>query len=127
MRPAGLYYNGDPGFPEKRNQSAMVAIRSADGLAWDVTGNGRTSIRASYSLGYIALPSDFRERYPVQVRGAAESPCRARLEDCPHSVPQEYPAETSSLRVEQGVQFVPYGWVLTQSYDLPLHIHSHGT
>lgn len=51
--PAGFTYAGDPGFngksgfaPEWWNISPRV------GVAWDVTGNGRTAVRSSYELGY---------------------------------------------------------------------------
>jgi hypothetical protein len=33
------------------------------GLAWDVAGNGMTSVRASYSLSYIDYPGNFRESF----------------------------------------------------------------
>ncbi len=51
--PAGLYFLGDPGFPENsfaNRRWATFAPRV--GLAWDVQGNGRTSIRASYGYAY---------------------------------------------------------------------------
>jgi hypothetical protein len=52
--PAGLIYPGDPGFPDGmsgintqwRNFSPRV------GLAWDVTGDGRTAFRSSYGMNY---------------------------------------------------------------------------
>jgi Carboxypeptidase regulatory-like domain len=48
--PAGMYFPGDPGFPE--NGSSMNdrwrIINPRIGLAWDPSGDGRTSIRASY-------------------------------------------------------------------------------
>jgi Carboxypeptidase regulatory-like domain len=52
--PAGLYYPGDPGFPPGTqpvfNRLGLFAPRV--GLAWDVQGDGRTSVRASYGLAY---------------------------------------------------------------------------
>jgi Carboxypeptidase regulatory-like domain len=47
----GLYYPGDPGFPTKagmKRQWANVAPRV--GAAWDLTGDGRTSVRAGFGL-----------------------------------------------------------------------------
>jgi len=60
--PAGFYYTGDPGFPSKtgvNNQWAHFAPRL--GLAWDVKGDGKTSIRASYAFGYTFLSGVWRE------------------------------------------------------------------
>jgi hypothetical protein len=52
--PAGLYYPGDPGFPPGTqpvfNKWGLFAPRV--GLAWDVSGDGRTSVRMSYGLAY---------------------------------------------------------------------------
>jgi hypothetical protein len=68
--PFGFSYPGDPGFPGTscrpsgicsakgmNNQWKNVAPRL--GLAWDPQGNGRTSVRASYSLGYDLLTAGF--------------------------------------------------------------------
>ncbi len=50
--PAGLYYPGDPGFPTTgaaiNNRWLNFAPRV--GFAWDVTGDGRTSLRASFGI-----------------------------------------------------------------------------
>ena len=52
--PAGLIYPGDSDFPSGKsglnNQWLNLAPRV--GLAWDVTGDGRTAVRTSYGLGY---------------------------------------------------------------------------
>ena len=52
--PAGLIYPGDPGFPPGKSgmykQWANFSPRA--GLAWDVTGDGRTAVRSSYGLNY---------------------------------------------------------------------------
>jgi hypothetical protein len=52
--PAGLYFEGDPGFPKggaftnKRPWNFGPRV----GLAWDVQGDGRTSVRSSYGIAY---------------------------------------------------------------------------
>ena len=66
--PPGMLYPGDPGFVQKNN-GANAAKPEADlynqkwklfsprlGLAWDVQGDGRTSLRASYGLSYEDYP-----------------------------------------------------------------------
>src|SRR5260370_14252159 len=52
--PAGFYYPGDPGFPNglagQNKQWRQFSPRL--GLAWDVGGRGRTSVRASFGYTY---------------------------------------------------------------------------
>jgi hypothetical protein len=51
--PPGLFFDGDPGFPDKtgmNNQWWNIAPRL--GFAWDVSGDGRTSVRASAGTFY---------------------------------------------------------------------------
>ena len=62
--PAGMLFHGDPDFPLD-GPNDVWATRWFNwsprlGLAWDVEGNGRTSVRASYALSF--------EEYPLQMR-----------------------------------------------------------
>jgi Carboxypeptidase regulatory-like domain len=51
--PAGLYFLGDPGFPENSFANRRWnTFAPRVGLAWDVQGNGRTSVRTSYGYSY---------------------------------------------------------------------------
>ena len=61
--PAGLIYPGDEGFPpgqtglnkQWRNFSPRL------GFAWDMTGNGRMALRASYALTYDFMTTDYHQ------------------------------------------------------------------
>ena len=63
--PAGLLYYGDPGFP---NGTAGINKRWNNfsprvGLGWDVTGDGRTSVRAAWAYQYDFVTGLWREDY----------------------------------------------------------------
>jgi Carboxypeptidase regulatory-like domain len=62
--PAGFTYIGDPGFPGKSGiNKRWGQFAPRIGLAWDVNGDGRTSIRASYAYGYDFVGALWREDY----------------------------------------------------------------
>ncbi len=70
--PPGFLYPGDPGFVQKNNganaekptaevnKSYWFKFSPRLGFAWDVQGDGRTSVRASYGLNYEIPPGDSR-------------------------------------------------------------------
>jgi hypothetical protein len=58
--PAGFSYPGDPGFPEQAGMNPRwTNFGPRVGVAWDVDGDGRTSVRASYSRAYDFVPGQF--------------------------------------------------------------------
>ena len=51
--PPGLFFDGDPGFPNGTGTYAhWTNFAPRAGLAWDVTGDGKTSLRASGGMFY---------------------------------------------------------------------------
>jgi len=52
--PPGFLYPGDEGFPSGKSglNDKWTNFAPRVGMAWDVTGDGRTAVRSSYSLGY---------------------------------------------------------------------------
>jgi hypothetical protein len=59
--PPGFLYPGDPGYPAGSSgvKSHWFNMAPRVGLAWDVSGNGRTAIRSSYGLGYDFQTADW--------------------------------------------------------------------
>ena len=59
--PPGLIYPGDPKFPDGKTglntQWDNIAPRA--GVAWDVRGDGRMAVRASYSMGYDFMAGEY--------------------------------------------------------------------
>ena len=100
--PAGLVYPGDADFPSGKsglnNQWLNVAPRV--GMAWDVTGDGRTAVRTSYGLGYdfqsasylfiSASAPPFSSRLRVNLpAGGFDDPYRGYPGGPPHPVPEK--------------------------------------
>ena len=50
--PPGLLFPGDPGYNNKGMETRWWNMSPRLGLAWDVSGDGRTAIRSSYAMNY---------------------------------------------------------------------------
>ncbi len=58
--PAGLYFPGDSGFPTQAGmETQWKNFGPRVGVAWDPTGTGRTSVRASYGRSYEFVNGQF--------------------------------------------------------------------
>jgi outer membrane receptor protein involved in Fe transport len=53
--PAGLVYPGDPGVPDGTYATDKNNVAPRLGVAWDVTGDGRRSLRAAWGIFYDTL------------------------------------------------------------------------
>ena len=129
--PPGFLYPGDPGFNQKNN-GASAAKPKADvfntywtdfsprlGLAWDVEGNGRTSVRASYALTYVEYPTQFRRGTQI---GQAPWGQTVRVlnpvggfDDPWRGVPGGNPFPSS---LSKDMQWVPFGDYMVSVADL---------
>src|SRR5262245_43318147 len=117
--PAGLIYPGDPGFPGLKgihNQWANFAPRL--GLAWDVSGDGRTSIRASYAYAYAFVSGDWRDTYnghpPFGHRLTLQNPVGG-LDDPWQGFPGGNPFP---YKLDANVVYPPAGIFVSVPYDL---------
>src|SRR5712691_3844140 len=61
--PAGLLYPGDDGFPSGKTglNKQWKNFSPRAGVAWDVNGDARTALRASYALAYDFMSSDYHQ------------------------------------------------------------------
>jgi len=59
--PAGLLFNGDQGIPKSYANGNWVGFAPRVGLAWDPSGKGHQSVRASYGI-FFDTPETFTAR-----------------------------------------------------------------
>jgi carboxypeptidase family protein/TonB-dependent receptor-like protein len=120
--PAGLSYPDDPGFPGQQgmyNKWANFSPRV--GLAWDVSGDGRTSVRASVGTFYD-YPNMY---YQVGLSNAPPVSARIVVNDVRLDSPwANYPGGDPfpidhGPRVGPNVPFQLYNIVTAMDYDSP--------
>jgi len=116
--PAGFYYPGDQGFPNDLagQYKKWWQFSPRVGLAWDVTGDGQTSVRASYGYSYenigmewagwvIAAPP-FGNLYTItDPPGGFDDPWRGFGNPFPRGL-------------DKNTTFGPYGGFVTMPYDM---------
>ncbi len=117
--PPGFYYPGDPGFPDKSGiykQWGKFAPRL--GLAWDPTGSGKMSVRASYAFGYAFVPGLTREdNQGSNPWGGRETIAGVTTNfNNPWGTPQNNPFP---YVVTPNVKFTPGGLYETASFNQP--------
>jgi hypothetical protein len=77
--PPGLFYRGDPGVPEDGTKPDLNNVSGRFGIAWDVTGDGKTSLRGGGGMFYDThLAGDFNNggvnAPPWSIRVSATEP-----------------------------------------------------
>ncbi|MGH9257991.1 MAG: hypothetical protein ACRD3C_25810, partial [Vicinamibacterales bacterium] len=108
--PAGLIYPGDAGFPPGRRglNTQWLNFSPRVGIGWDVSGNGRTAIRASYGLTYDFPNAEY------QLLNANSPPFgnRSILEDPPGGLDRPYAhlgGDPHPILTHRETQYLPYG------------------
>jgi hypothetical protein len=59
--PPGLLYYGDPGIPRAYANGSYLDLAPRVGLAWDPTGSGKQSLRASYGI-FFETPHSYTDK-----------------------------------------------------------------
>jgi hypothetical protein len=102
--PPGLLYPGDAGFPEGNSgmNRQWLNLSPRVGVAWDVTGDGRTAVRSSYGVSYDFVSAQylyiagsappFSNRIELRGRMTLEDPYAIVPGGQTHPVPKDPPA-----------------------------------
>ena len=108
--PAGLLYPGDPGFPPGKRGlfTQWLNFSPRVGIGWDVSGNGRTAVRASYGLTYDFPNAEY------QLINANSPPYgnRSLVEDPPGGFDRPYAhigGDPHPILTHRETQFLPFG------------------
>ena len=108
--PAGFIYPGDPGFPSGNTglKKQWLNFSPRVGLAWDVSGDGRTAVRSSYGIAY-----DFptAERHNINTQSPPWGN-RSLVENPPGGFDNPYGhlgGDPHPIVAAREVQFIPFG------------------
>jgi len=108
--PAGLIYPSDRGFPPGRTglETQWWNLSPRVGVAWDVTGNGRTAIRSAYGISYDFPTAEY------QLINANSPPFgnRSLVEDPPGGFDNPYAhlgGDPHPILTSPDTQFIPFG------------------
>ncbi|MGH9407693.1 MAG: carboxypeptidase regulatory-like domain-containing protein [Terriglobia bacterium] len=61
--PAGLLFYGDPGIPRAYTHHELAQFDPRVGVAWDISGNGKQTVRASYGIFYDTPENFYGDRF----------------------------------------------------------------
>jgi hypothetical protein len=116
--PAGFYYNGDPGFPTPAGVNKQwLHFGPHVGLAWDVNGDGRTSVRASYAMAYDFVSMKWR----TDTTSAPPWGNRLILTDLPNGLEDPWAAIPGGnifpYKIDANVTFAPAGLFMSTPYN----------
>jgi hypothetical protein len=111
--PKGLLFPGDPGVPDGIADVYWKALMPRVGLAWDATGDGKTSLRAAYGVFYDSFTNGVGG--PLQAPLSALPWTQARQLSAPINFtnpwnganpfdPGSFPQPTTVLTVESGMR-----------------------
>jgi len=108
--PAGLLYPGDPGFPPGKRgiYTQWLNLSPRGGIGWDVSGDGRTAVRASYGLTYDFPNAEY------QLINANSPPYgnRSIVEDPPGGFDRPYAhigGDPHPIATNRDTMFLPFG------------------
>ena len=109
--PAGLLFVGDPGIPKGYAYNALDLFEPRVGFAWDMTGTGKQTLRASYSIFYDLPETFYGDRFANSAPWGAATGTNPGTNGCAATA-----AGTLVGGCEPGFTS-PYGWGSTATAD----------